>query len=438
MDPSIDGRPVPLAAPSQYVALDNDWVDAARRAALSRPAEGETDTCPSRPDLTGALKKVVLSLEDDLRARVASQPEVDAAWRGLHAQAVDRERTAMSWQAWRDDRVTQAAVAWVLTSVFVRFCEDNRLLRPVWIAGPGDAAPGGAGRRAAVLPREPRAHGPRVAAAGGRAPGVDCGRRGTSSGRTRRCGRSPRRARRSRRCCRSGGRPRDDGSLVWDFTDPELSTRFLGDLYQDLSDYAKKTFALLQTPEFVEEFILDQTMEPALAERPLEGFRMIDPTCGSGHFLLGRVRAAERPVGRAGARAGAAGPGAEGAGCRARRRPQPVRRRDRPVPAHGRRASGLRRDVAGGRAGVHVPPRRRRLAAARRPPAGDAVRGLRRRVRAQRVRLRHRGPRRSSARSSPRAATTSSSATRPTSPSRTRPSTRPTASSTRRARASTR
>ena len=28
-------------------------------------------------------------------------------------------------------------------------------------------------------------------------------------------------------------------------------------------------------------------MEPALAERPLEGFKLIDPTCGSGHFLLG-------------------------------------------------------------------------------------------------------------------------------------------------------
>jgi hypothetical protein len=58
-------------------------------------------------------------------------------------------------------------------------------------------------------------------------------------------------------------------------------------LYQDLSDYAKKTYALLQTPEFVEEFILDQTMEPALGERPLEGFTIIDPTCGSRHFLLG-------------------------------------------------------------------------------------------------------------------------------------------------------
>ena len=24
----------------------------------------------------------------------------------------------------------------VLTTVFIRFCEDNRLVRPVWIAGP--------------------------------------------------------------------------------------------------------------------------------------------------------------------------------------------------------------------------------------------------------------------------------------------------------------
>ena len=70
-------------------------------------------------------------------------------------------------------------------------------------------------------------------------------------------------------------------------TEPGLDTRFLGDLYQDLSDAAKKQYALLQTPDFVEEFILDRTLEPALDEFGLEGFRMIDPACGSGHFLLG-------------------------------------------------------------------------------------------------------------------------------------------------------
>ena len=81
--------------------------------------------------------------------------------------------------------------------------------------------------------------------------------------------------------------PREDGSLVHDLADTSLSTRFLGDLYQDLSQHAKDTYALLQTPVFVEEFILDRTLEPALKERPLEGFKLIDPTCGSGHFLLG-------------------------------------------------------------------------------------------------------------------------------------------------------
>ena len=43
--------------------------------------------------------------------------------------------------------------------------------------------------------------------------------------------------------------------------DPELSTRFLGDLYQDISPHAKETYALLQTPVFVEEFILDRTLD---------------------------------------------------------------------------------------------------------------------------------------------------------------------------------
>src|SRR5699024_3662016 len=81
-----------------------------------------------------------------------------------------------------------------------------------------------------------------------------------------------------------------DGELLHRFgpdVNPELDTRFLGDVYQDLSEFAQKHYALLQTPEFVEEFILDQTFEPAIAERPLDGFSVIDPTCGSGHFLLG-------------------------------------------------------------------------------------------------------------------------------------------------------
>ena len=64
----------------------------------------------------------------------------------------------------------------------------------------------------------------------------------------------------------------ESGELAWDFTDPERSTRFLGDLYQDLSESARKRFALLQTPDFVESFILDRTLDPALEEFGLRGF----------------------------------------------------------------------------------------------------------------------------------------------------------------------
>jgi SAM-dependent methyltransferase len=79
----------------------------------------------------------------------------------------------------------------------------------------------------------------------------------------------------------------ETGGLVHDFTDPAWNTRFLGDLYQDLSDEACKRYAPLQTPEFVEEWILDRTLDPAMREFGATKVRMIDPACGSGHFLLG-------------------------------------------------------------------------------------------------------------------------------------------------------
>ena len=86
--------------------------------------------------LTADLQRQVLLLEDDLRARVAADTDLEGRWKQEHHRAVEKERTAASWVTWRDDRVTQAAVAWVLTTVFTRFCEDNALVKPVWIAGP--------------------------------------------------------------------------------------------------------------------------------------------------------------------------------------------------------------------------------------------------------------------------------------------------------------
>src|SRR5207244_2865779 len=57
-----------------------------------------------------------------------------------------------------------------------------------------------------------------------------------------------------------------NGEIVHDFTYPQRDTRFLGDLYQDLSKDARKRYALLQTPGFVLDFILDYTLTPALDE----------------------------------------------------------------------------------------------------------------------------------------------------------------------------
>lgn len=78
----------------------------------------------------------------------------------------------------------------------------------------------------------------------------------------------------------------DSNTLIHDFSDPAHATRFLGDLYQHLSESARKRYALCQTPAFVVDFILNRTLTPALDAFGLETVRMIDPSCGSGHFLL--------------------------------------------------------------------------------------------------------------------------------------------------------
>ena len=64
-------------------------------------------------------------------------------------------------------------------------------------------------------------------------------------------------------------------------------TDFLADVYQDLSEFDRKTYALVQTPSFMADLILDRTVRPAMDSFGLRGLRIIDPVCGSGTFLLG-------------------------------------------------------------------------------------------------------------------------------------------------------
>ncbi|MER7164650.1 BREX-2 system adenine-specific DNA-methyltransferase PglX [Micromonospora sp. NPDC000207] len=232
------------------------------------------------------LKKGVLGkLVDDLRVQVAGNAELRAELRQEHRDAKAAERVGASFETWLEDVLDQAAVAWVLGCVFVRFCEDNDLLtEKLWIGGADPAAPAETAiqHRQAYLIANPR-HNDRHWL---------------------------QEAFRYLAELRATAKIFDKRNPVWrfDLSGPaaeelsdffrrgpgqvslrrdDLDTRFLGDLYQDLSTHAKKTYALLQTPEFVERFILDRTFEPAVKEFGLSETSVIDPTCGSGHFLLG-------------------------------------------------------------------------------------------------------------------------------------------------------
>jgi hypothetical protein len=196
-----------------------------------------------------------------------------------HARERAEERTAESLGEWTQGLATQVGAAWILSCVFVRTLEDRGLLRQARLAGPGaldsqrlffQLAPSLTERDYLLMVFREIARHP-------------------------------------------AARDLFDGehSLVWKlspsagaakellalFRTPnaeapafrfgQASTRFLGDLYQDLSEEVRKRYALLQTPHFIESFILDRTLEPAIARFGLDETTVIDPTCGSGHFLLG-------------------------------------------------------------------------------------------------------------------------------------------------------
>ncbi|MEW2168407.1 BREX-2 system adenine-specific DNA-methyltransferase PglX [Streptomyces sp. NPDC007027] len=253
-----------------------------------------------RKALLNDLKQQVKAAETDLSQQVKAVAEVGTRLRAEYDRARKLGRTAATWNSWLDERVTQVAVAWVLGTVFVRFCEDNRLIPEPYLTAPEDD------RRDLALARfedyvstsdDPTYRG-----------WLETAFEELGAGQAGRLLFDKKHnplfqiplSHDGARDLVDFWRARDEeGVLVHDFTDPleedgdgtkGWDTRFLGDLYQDLSEAARKTYALLQTPEFVEEFILDRTMTPAVREFGYEGLKMIDPTCGSGHFVLGAFR----------------------------------------------------------------------------------------------------------------------------------------------------
>jgi REP element-mobilizing transposase RayT len=306
----------------------------------------------NRQTLLSDLQRLLPRLEADLLERSESTdvPEVGRTLRAEFERAQNAKRTAQNYEDWRTDAITQAAAAWVLSCVFVRFLEDNRLIDPPRLSGPASGAthtplPDGRGSIGSRLARARdehelyfRAHPTQtdreyllsILDELARLPGTRdvFGQHnpirelpnwlsGDAAGELLRFFQKI---------------DANTGALIHDFMDANWDTRFLGDLYQDLSEAARKKYALLQTPDFVEQFILDRTLDPALDEFGLElappatsraatvrerstpdepnaglaadsassrarlepdastqpqYFRMIDPACGSGHFLLG-------------------------------------------------------------------------------------------------------------------------------------------------------
>ena len=225
-----------------------------------------------------AARSVLATLKADLLARAEEQPAVGRALAERHETERAARRTADSFPEWRDRTATQVAAAWLLSCVFVRTMEDRGLLATARLAGPGamdsqtlffELAPSlterdyllTVFRELATFPAARSLFDPASSLVFRLAPSAGAARELLDLFR----------------------HPRPEAPA---FRFGQADTRFLGDLYQDLDEDVRKRYALLQTPGFVVSFILDRTLEPALERFGLADTTLIDPTCGSGHFLL--------------------------------------------------------------------------------------------------------------------------------------------------------
>ncbi len=248
----------------------------------------------TRKALTQGLAKLSGEIAAGLRPAVLPGGEAEERGRALFRA----EHAGGDYDRWTELLARRAAVLWVLKSLYVRVLEDRGLLRPGRLLDPEsehlfahmapDLGPTAYLRwvfRDLASPRGglPELFAPQPAEVV-RVPDplsrklLDFWR----------------------------ARDPDTGAVRYRFDDERFDSRLLGDLYQDLDPVVKKRYALLQTPDFVLDFILDETLTPAIAEHGPEVVRVLDPACGSGHFLLaafGRLVAAmrakypERPAG---------------------------------------------------------------------------------------------------------------------------------------------
>ncbi|MBX6390593.1 MAG: BREX-2 system adenine-specific DNA-methyltransferase PglX, partial [Frankia sp.] len=259
---------------------------------------------------SGALladaQRLLDALETDLRRQVDTLPAVHGRLRAEYLRAYAADRTCASWLDWLDGRVGQAAAAWFLGTVFVRFCEDNGLLTESFLAGPTPERRALAEKRTEEFHREY----PYETARGWLLTAFDEIAQVPAS--------APLFARRhsplyqipvshdaASRLIAFWRRSGPDGGPVHDFTHPDWDTSFLADLHENLAGHTRASHRPARTPVFVADLLLDLTLTPALAGLTAEpagpappataspaepaglaGLRLIDPACGAGQVLL--------------------------------------------------------------------------------------------------------------------------------------------------------
>ncbi len=230
-----------------------------------------------RQALTKALAAHVGAIAADLRAQMLAEGAVRERARKLHAD----EQVGDDFDVWTDLLSRRAAVLWVLKTVYVRVLEDRGLVRPGRLLDPeaqqlfeqlapnlGDTAFLSWVFRDLASPRGglPELFAPQPAEV---AVPADA---------------------RSRALIAFWRAKDADTGFQWSFAGEAFAGELMGDLYQELDPVVKDRYALCQTPDFVRDFMLGQTLTPAIAELGADAVRLLDPACGSGHFLLDALR----------------------------------------------------------------------------------------------------------------------------------------------------
>ena len=252
---------------------------AKKKTQTAAPSQADPRAPLDTAAFLSAAQRVLAVLRDDLLTRADQSPGVTEALKAQWEVEREAKRTGDPWEVWRRRVVVQVAAAWVLSLVFARTLEDRGLLERNRIAGPGATdsqeqfrgiAPYLSDRdylltvfqELSNLPAAKDLFDPAHNPVWKLGPSID-----------------------GARALLDLFRAPDPEAPAFRFG--QADTRFLGDLYQSLDEETQEHFALLQTPHFVEAYILDRTLERAIARFGLDDTTIIDPTCGSGHFLLG-------------------------------------------------------------------------------------------------------------------------------------------------------